>query len=90
METSEFNLTPFVNQSPAEKRLKFETARGRQLGITKGPLKPPPQQIPKIAQVMGPGTASGVHSGRVALGRRHQMEKVQLQLIIDKLAKFTK
>ena len=66
LETAEFNLTPFVNQSPAEKRLKFETARGRQLGITKGPPKP----LPQIAQVMGPGTASGVHSDRVALGRR--------------------
>lgn len=86
LETSEFNLTPFVNQSPAEKRLKFETARGRQLGIGKGPVRP----MPNIAQVMGPGTASGVHSDRVALGRRQQMEKVQLQLIIDKLSKFTK
>lgn len=90
LETNEFNLTPFVNQSPAEKRLRFETARGRQLGMGKGPLRPRIQQIQNVAQVMGPGTASGVHSGRVALGRRHQMEKVQLQLIIDKLAKFTK
>ena len=49
LETSEFNLTPFVNQSPAEKRLKFETARGRQLGIAKGPVRP----MPNIAQVMG-------------------------------------
>lgn len=32
LDTSEFNLTPFVNQSPAEKRLKFETARGKQVG----------------------------------------------------------
>lgn len=39
---------------------------------------------------MGPGTASGVHSERTALGRRQQMEKVQLQLIIEKLAKFTR
>lgn len=29
LETTEFNLTPFVNQSPAEKRLKFESARGK-------------------------------------------------------------
>jgi hypothetical protein len=40
LETNEFNLTPFVNQSPAEKRLKFETARGRQLGMPKGTLRP--------------------------------------------------
>lgn len=37
---------------------------------------------------MGPGTASGVFSERTGIGRKSQMEKKQLQMIIDKLSNY--
>ena len=54
LETAEYNLTPYVNRGPIEKRIEFESQRGLPVDRTKlSPLK-------AVSIPMDPGTASGI------------------------------
>lgn len=73
LETNEYNMTPFVNQSPTQKRLAFEAQRGLPVNFDK--LSP----LNSISQIMDAGTASGVPPKPLRARKKHTVEKLYLQ-----------
>ena len=69
LETTEYNMTPFVNQSPTQKRLAFENTRGLPVNFDK--LLP----LNSISQIMDAGTASGVPPQPMKARKKYTVEK---------------